>query len=637
MINVPIGKGVTAEIQEPNRGDYPNNLGGAFEFSMTHFIFKVLEMAGAAMGAVLAGGLVRFLHTVEPHMVEYVQPLIDGLLDMPDMPGWFHDFLVKLRNPTDEVGTGLLQTFSGTVVSGISGSIMGAIFEPYTQQIRKLTRAGLADPGTIEAMYWRGLMTPQEAHEGLSRQGYTDPFISALHHVMRPRLEMGSMAEGIRRRVYTKAEMYEELDKRGFVDQDKNTAMGLVDNLLDVGSILMSLHRETITDADARLRISDLGYTDASVDIIISNSHVIPGVTDLVTMAVREAWRDDIAQEWGYDEEFSGDFAQWAKKQGLSEEWAKRYWRAHWSLPSVSLGFQMFQRKIIDRGELESLLKTADYPAGWRDNMTAAAYNTITRVDIRRFYRLGLFDRDELVRRYEDVGYSPEDAQHMADFTVAFEDDGGDDSTAQARNITRSLIEAAYRVGKLTREEAIYELDKLNYTDDHIELMLSLVDLKREIDAVPDFLTDYRRDMQTLLLRSYTKRMISAGDLISYLVALGFDAQEADLQKQAADFAYNEDVKDNAIGLIGENYVRRTIDRNKAYELIGGLNIPGGQQDQIFAEWDRSRLLRTRKLTEAQYRKLLQNGVFDAEVYAEHMRGLGYSETDVEYLVMMAT
>jgi len=309
MIRVPVAKGWEAEIREPNRGEYPNNLGGAVEYTVSHWIYNVLDFAGGAIGVFLAGSLVKFLDAVEPHMVEYVAPLIDGMLGIPDMPPWFRDFLNKIRNPQNEVGAALLSSFSGSAVSAISGSLMGALFEPYTQQIRKWRRAALPDPMTVMGLYWRGVMSSGDAHEALARAGFTDPMISQLNEVMRPRMDVGTLAEGVRRKNISGMQMFTEMDHRGYTDWDINVAMGMVDRLLDMGGVLTSYHRKTFSRTEARNRIMRLGYTYPDANTILENAQVIPAVTDLVQMAVREAWRDDIASAWGYDEEFSSEFA----------------------------------------------------------------------------------------------------------------------------------------------------------------------------------------------------------------------------------------------------------------------------------------------------------------------------------------
>ena len=636
MLRIPVAKDWEAEIQEPKRSEYPENLGGAFEFTVTHFIYKMLEMTGGAIGVFLGGSIVKFLETVEPHMIHYVSPLIDGLLEVDEIPGWFRQFLEQVKDPDDEVGAALLQTLSGSIVGGATSTLMGVAFAPATQWLNKKTRLQIPDPSTMYSMARRGLIDWDWVKDAMGRMGYHQDIANGLNEILRPRLDIGTLTEGIRRGKYSPVNLTQEMGHRGFGTEDQAVTLGLIDNLLDLGSIMTSYYRKTITLDDAKVRIGKLGFTPSDTQLILQNSQVIPGVGDLVQMAVREAWDDGLAQAWGYDQEFSGEFAAWGEKQGLSSEWAKRYWRSHWQLPSVSLGFQMYHRKLISKGDLEGLLKTADYPAGWREPMINAAYTPITRVDVRRFYRLGLFDHDELVTRYSQLGYSPDDSESMAVFTEVYEGGDGEDDTAESRNITRSLLEKAYRVGKLTREEAAFELGKLRYSSDHVELMLDLVDITRELDAVPDFLHDYRNDMKNLLLRSYTKRMISSQDVTSYLVTLGFDPQEAELQIQVADFAYADAVTDRNLDLIGENYVKRTITRTKAFELIGNLNIPSGQQEQLLGEWDLSRTLRTRKLTQAQYTKAYGQELISIDEYAENMRGLGYAESDVEILIKFA-
>jgi len=625
-----------AEVREPNRDEYPDNLGGAFEFSVTHFIYKTLEIAGGSIGVFLGGSLVKFLETVEPHMVQYVSPLIDGVLAIPDLPDWIQDYLRELQHPENEVGAALLAATGSSVVGGVVGSLFGTLLAGPTQSLNKGLRLTLPDPGTAYALARRGLISWDDVDDYMARSGYHDRIGDNLNEVLRPRLDNTALSEGIRRGNYSTDQMRQELVKRGFTEDDQTVTLGLIENLLDLGSIMTAYYRNTISLQDAEKRISKLGFNTTDSELIMQNSQVIPGVGDLVQMAVREAWDDSLAAAWGYDADFSTEFAEWAQKQGLSPEWSKRYWRSHWQLPSVSLGFQMYHRKLISRDQLEGLLKTADYPAGWRGPMIEAAYSPITRVDVRRFYRLGLFDHEDLLERYGQLGFSPADSEGMAAFTELYE--GGDPETeyTETRSMTRSLLEKAYRVGKLTREEAAFELGKLLYAPEHVELLLSLVDITRELDGVPDFLTEYRNDMRNLILKSYTKRMISASDVTEYLVVLGFDPQEAELQMQVSDFAYADAVNDKTLDLIGDNYVRRTITRTKAYELVGALNLASGQQDQIFGEWDLARTLRTRKLTQAQYLKAVKAEMITLDEYGENMRGLGYAESDVELLLQFA-
>ncbi|GAJ12939.1 unnamed protein product, partial [marine sediment metagenome] len=147
-------------------------------------------------------------------------------------------------------------------------------------------------------------------------------------------------------------------------------------------------------------------------------AYQIPPVADIITMAVREAFTPAIAEKFGQYQDFPADLEKYAAQKGLSEEWAKRYWAAHWALPSPQQGFEMLHRGVINSPELDMLLRASDVMPFWRDRLTAIAYRTLTRVDVRRMYKEGVLDEREVYEAYQDHGYSDENAARMAEFTV---------------------------------------------------------------------------------------------------------------------------------------------------------------------------------------------------------------------------
>lgn len=147
-------------------------------------------------------------------------------------------------------------------------------------------------------------------------------------------------------------------------------------------------------------------------------AYQIPPVADIITMAVREAFTPAIAARFGQYEDFPPDFAKYAAMKGLDEEWAKRYWAAHWSLPSPQQGFQMLHRGVIDDAELEMLMRALDIMPFWREKLKQIAFRPLTRVDVRRMYREGVLDEGEVFASYLDQGYDEENAERMADFTI---------------------------------------------------------------------------------------------------------------------------------------------------------------------------------------------------------------------------
>jgi len=141
-------------------------------------------------------------------------------------------------------------------------------------------------------------------------------------------------------------------------------------------------------------------------------------VQDLITMSVREVFSPDIAQKFGQFEDFPADFATYAKQQGVSDEWAKRYWAAHWVLPSITMAFDMLHRGVIDQATINQLLRAQDIMPFWRDKITAISYNPYTRVDVRRMHKAGVLSEDEVLTAYKDLGYDDVKALKMTDFTL---------------------------------------------------------------------------------------------------------------------------------------------------------------------------------------------------------------------------
>jgi hypothetical protein len=177
------------------------------------------------------------------------------------------------------------------------------------------------------------------------------------------------------------------------------------------------------------------------------------------------------------------------RELGFQEFWALNYWGAHWDLPSATQGFEMFHRDIIDGGELDTLLRALDYSPVWRAPLRAIAYNPITRIDLRRMYRTGTFNADQIRRGYLDIGYSPENAGHLVEFVKA--EAAGVDIQAPAGAVLR-----AYRKRLLSAGEARAALRDLDYSDDAISLQLSLEDLalaEERSDLIEDVVrVDYK-------------------------------------------------------------------------------------------------------------------------------------------------
>jgi len=227
----------------------------------------------------------------------------------------------------------------------------------------------------------------------------------------------------------------------------------------------------TLSDIGSQLR--KVGIHPDYFDVYKTLAYQIPPVADIITMAVREAFTPAVAARFGQYQDFPPDFAKYAAMKGLDEEWAKRYWAAHWSLPSSQQGFQMLHRGVIDRAELDMLLRAQDVMPYWRDKLTAIAYRPLTRVDVRRMYKQGVLNEREVFDSYLNQGYDETNAERMAEFTVK-------QTLATLSKFTSSDIIKAFTSRMITAGDARSLLRSIGIRDEDTRYIVSTAEYKRQ-------------------------------------------------------------------------------------------------------------------------------------------------------------
>jgi len=243
-------------------------------------------------------------------------------------------------------------------------------------------------------------------------------------------------------------------------------------NVLGVDAIREAFLRGDISDAATNQRLKWLGYPDTESEIIKKLFFPIPPAQDLIRMAVREVFSPEIAGKYGLFEDFPAEFANYAKMQGLTNDWAKNYWAAHWELPSAQMGFAMLHRGIIDEGELDVLLRALDYMPYWRDKVKDISYSPYTRVDVRRMYSAGVLDEAGVRKAYAELGYNPEKANNLTEFTIA-------EYGAEERDLTKAEVLDAFKRQAIDEVQAREWLKSLDYSDTQADIFISKISFER--------------------------------------------------------------------------------------------------------------------------------------------------------------
>lgn len=443
----------------------PSPIGGRIawhmENTLVRFVKRIFNAIGDGLRSVIAYALEEFVDLVEDQTTRLANPIIDDMLKSGSLPNSVRHALTDAKRP------------------GHAAQWKVQIFAMI---------AGIVSLGNAYFSAWGRLVTYSAEQEAQSHRP------SPVDILLMERLN-----------AIGKSEVDVTLKDIGVADRYVIGYSALLEQLLPEQETMSAWLRGDISELDVDEIFRKKGYAPFAVDILKKLTKVIPGPQDLIRMAVREAFNDPVAKTFGYDDDFPPEFAEWAEKVGITPFWAEKFWRAHWELPGVRQGFEMFHRRIIKEDELKLLLRSLDIPSFWREGLIQLSYNPYTRVDVRRMYNLGVVSRDEVFENYLDLGYSPERAEKLTEWTVL---EYGESN----RDLTKGDILGAYSDNTINEQETTSILSDLGYDDNEIALLLTRADLKREARYEKEFVENVRV--------AYVGRSIDRADVISKLNSL---------------------------------------------------------------------------------------------------------------------
>jgi hypothetical protein len=278
----------------------------------------------------------------------------------------------------------------------------------------------------------------------------------------------------------SKEELYNLGKSYGYNSTQVDLLINVRQRLIDLDALIDLKFRKEIKDEDFYNRAKALGFTKEDVDLIAKLKQWIPGPSDLITFAVREAFNEQAVAKNQQDlnlEETWNNISKYAESIGLTKDIFKYFWRSHWELPSPTFAFEMYRRGLITKEELRQLLIWLDYMPAYIDKIIELSSEVIPRVDIRRMYEAKLVDREKVYKTYRALGYSPEDAELMTKFVEL-------NYSEVDKDLTKSEILEGFRDGILDTNRAIDMLVKLGYDEIEANYLISLEQAKMERQRV---------------------------------------------------------------------------------------------------------------------------------------------------------
>ena len=384
-------------------------------------------------------------------------------------------------------------------------------------------------------------------------------------------------------------DLYFEASKQGFSKSNVDIIREVVRPLLD-GYELIGLWRRGVLDADSLLiEGSKHGFTSEYLEHLKKVSEAIPSPSDIIRFAVREVYSPTIANSFGQYEGFES-VASIASKDlsavGMSPETFKKFWAAHWDLPSIQMGFEMLHRRIIPATgnapgipSLESLLIALDIMPAWREPLKQLSYHPLTRVDVRRMYGMKVISLEEVYKTYLDLGYSDLNARRLTEFT---------------------------RLSVLPKEERDKEL--------------GIVRPQKDKDL-----------SKSDIIGGYKDALLSRSTAFSMLIALGYDNTESNFYLNDADSDAKKVKIQAEKTTLKTLYIKGKIDRSTVHERLTAAGLDSKGVSELIELWNIEKESNYKVIPLSDLKALFESGIITSNVFTEEMKIAGYNDTQIDY------
>jgi hypothetical protein len=442
---------------------------------------------------------------------------------------------------------GLTGAFAGTVL----GALPGPIGRHVGGWINEICPNEIPDPTTLIDAYRKEALTDDQMRKGLHKLGYSDQAIDAMLEASKAEFTPAELLRARERGVLSEEQFKNGLERLGYDDAAAGAMWDATRQIINPTEALKLKRLGQISEEEYNDVLKKNGLSPEMMEQWEGVNQYVPNPQDMVRFAVREALSPDEAERLGLYKDIPPAFLEEAKKIGLTEEDARKYWASHWELPGPSQVIDMYQRGILGdpdsaeaKQELSDFLKVADYSPYWRDKIQQLSWNPYTRIDGSRMFLKDAISEDELYENYRKLGYDDEHARNLVDYYKAQKEtaakaaaekaakssasavksaSSAKGQTAKDKDISLSLIKNAYYYGELDRVQALGLVQTLDYEPWEAELTVSVWDAQLKVKD--------KKDEINVLELKYQKGVIGQDEFYEELAKLDLKATAIDIIK----------------------------------------------------------------------------------------------------------
>jgi hypothetical protein len=435
------------------------------------------------------------MRTLELENPEAVDPILDELLKVPGLPPWIKTALQHGRERNAPIWAFLLPAVILAAILPVLGAISEPIVEAVRQEAFKVTPTKVTPESVLVELMTRAQGSMPNWNDDMAQHGYAPDVANRILQARQERLMPEIAVRAFMRGNMTRANFEGEMAQRGIDPERADTFWQASVPLLAEDNLRDLFLRHIVSEPEHDRLLGQFGYDSNQIAMRKQLYHLIPGPLDLIHMAIRNVFTPAIVERFELASDFPAPFEQAAAMQGITRDWALKYWEAHWIVPSNQEGFEMFHRtvdkpmddkadsfvlsdgttvhNVIGLDTMRLLLREKDTAPYYRDKLIAVAYNPLTRIDVRRMYSVGALTHAGVQRAYLDLGYSPANALRLADFVQKLYATGQKDRSRPLLDGIAKRILDLYVAEKLPYSDAAFAFADLGFTQEEADHYLA--------------------------------------------------------------------------------------------------------------------------------------------------------------------
>lgn len=472
--------------------------------------------------------------------------------------------------------------------------------------------------------------------------------------------------------------------RAGVPDADFRVMLDTAGQTLAPGQLLDLLNRREIDQTDVERYLRESNLKDKFIPLLLKLRYNLLGASDYIRFAVKDVYTKDAKLAADLQEDFPEQVADKLSRLGYSPDDAMGAWMAHWELPSPTQVYEMYHRGLIGEAEVKDYLKQADYSPKWRQFLLDISFNPLTRVDVRRAYKLGVVTLEQVAKTYRDLGYDATNAKILADFTqqdadlerqqerellvgptktsalAMYKARRIDENTlrqvlanlkypketvdryiadiefaraADHRDDVAAALKSAYVKALRSRDDTIILLRKAGWDGELLDQLLETWDLLREVTELQPHQVTTRDLTKGEIITGYAERIIPPETASAQLVALGYDENETTTLLAMADFKARKAELDQEVENIHLNYLRGAVDPGTASVQLDNLGINVTRKTNLLLKWERERAKVVPDFTLAQLEGMIKAKVLPEDRAQQYLADQGYLPEQQTYLL----